>query len=204
MPCCPASCAICLPRGTPWGVFAQRQLQQRGPQSAAALPASGLVIWAFGRRLGLHFQGQPNRHDPSPLPKRGGSAPSPLSHEPCPLLWQFWHHWPLLRQFNFLKCQKDFFSFLAGIAFCRFSELCHPVKVSSHPQSWLGESGASSPAGGDQLLAAPVKAPFRHQRKLRDLIVFSFFFTEAEQQLICKISLWPSCTGADVHEKGLI
>ncbi|OPJ76560.1 hypothetical protein AV530_016222 [Patagioenas fasciata monilis] len=26
---------------------------------------------------------------------------------------------------------------------------------------------------------------------------------DASQWLICKISLWPSCTGTDVHEKGL-
>lgn len=55
---------------------------------------------------------------------------------------------------------------LAGVAFCRFSELCHPMKGSSHPQSWLGESLVGSPAGGDELVPAPGKAFFRHPRKL--------------------------------------
>jgi len=104
--------------------------------------------------------------------------------------------------------ERPFFSLpflLAGAAFRRFSELCHPEKgTTTHAQSWPGDSGAGSPARGDQLLPAPAKAFFRHQRKLtRHLAVFSFFFTEAAQWLTCKISPRPACTGADAHEKGL-
>lgn len=86
---------------------------------------------------------------------------------------------------------------LAGVAFCRFSELCHPVKGSSHLQSWLGQSLVSYTAG-----ASSRKGFLQASQKTKKCKFFPFFFREI-QWLICKISLWLSCTGADVHKKWL-
>lgn len=157
---------------------AQCQLQQEGPGSTAGSlpPASQSMHLAGG--LSCAFQGQPNQHKPSPLPKRGGPAPCPipLGHEPCPFLWQFWHHWSLLRQFNFLICQKSFFFFFLPPPSCQVllyaGLVSYVMKGSSHPQSWLGENCARSPARGDQLLPAPAKVLFRHQRTLTKKYVF--------------------------------
>ena len=190
VPCCPASCAICLPWGTPWGARLSASFSREGlgvlqPRLPPACRSRRL---AGG--LGCASRGSRTSTIPPRCQKGEALLPCPTVTSPA-LSWRFWHRWPLLRQFNFLKCQKDFFfPLLAGIAFCKFSEQCHPVKGSGHPQSWLGESGASSPAGGDQLWPAPAKAFVRHPRKLtKKWNFFSFFFIEVVQWLICKISL---------------
>lgn len=85
------------------GCQAQCQLQQGGSGSTAAfcLQPGDPGTWQESQAV------LPDGQTSHPCCQEwGGPSPSPHGHEPCPLLWQFWHHWPLLRQFNFLKCQK--------------------------------------------------------------------------------------------------
>lgn len=77
---------------------------------------------------------------------------------------------------------------LAGVAFCRFSELCHPVKGASYPRAgWEKALWAALLVGMSWWQLQERLSSGIPENWLRSLTSFSF--REEVQWLICKISL---------------